>query len=636
MKRFFALMGLLLCLTLAGPAQAAEPPSGADFLGIEQQAFQLLSHTDSAQELDALNQHLLQLYLWSKDNFEPRQWPALAADLARWPALFQQRAKLLHGNNALRLQSIEAAYWLLLHDYTRARQISHKLPELSIGPYPAMLTALLGEQEPDNPGIWRIPLEQVRVLVRRYPQQPLAYLMLAESILERIQDPGSEPDLIREAQWAVSQVLDADSQSLFARYQQGQLLFLRQRQAEARSYFEKQVSSQGPLAAEAVGNFYGWMQRPALALAFYEIARLQLPRELRLYQKMEPLYLQTQPEAAVQLYLKGLAAAPDQNGLYTRLQTLYGQVGLERLKLWLQKYLPEGSYMTRLILGDLALREGDLRSAEHWYNKALDQQPKRIEAYLNLLGLFWDQRDISHMNQVLASARTQGLKNRDLDYWQGTAALQEGKPDLAIALLEPLASQDSRALFTLAIAYRQKHRFDKARELINALIQQDPQNVMLVVTLGDIYREARSYQQAEQVYLLAQRMDPYNSTVFFSLGNLYSEQKRYAEAVTVMQRAILIAPNNLEYRNNLGNVFLRQRQLEAAVQEFEAIIAKQPDFAQAYYNLACAYAILGRNGLAIEHLRQALQLEPALRQTAQQDHDLEGLREDSRFQELMR
>lgn len=628
-------MLMVLLLMVSRPIRALETGLGDDFAALEQHAGQLLIHSDTSAELDALNQELLELYLWSKDNLEPRQTAELMAPLTAWPGWLRQAQKRFKGNDLARLRSIEAAYWLLLHDYAKARQLVADLPQQSIGPYPALIEALLGEQDADNPGIWRIPLEQARILVRRHPQQELAYLLLAESILERVSAPGGESGLLQEAQWAIRQVLKQNPHQLFAHYQQGQLLYLRGRTASARTYFEQQVSSHGALAAEAVGNFYVWMQETTTALAFYEMARHQRPRDLRLYQKMEPLYLQTQPEEALALYLKGLAQSPDETPLYLRLQSLYSQLSPERLKLMLVKYLPAAGYMNRLILGDLAVREDDLRSAEHWYQKALEQQPQRVDAYVNLLRLYWDHHETERMTQLLASARERGLRHAELDYWQGTLALQQGQPERAVALLEPLVEQDPRARYTLAMAYRQQQQYDKARLLLNKLIEQDPQNVMLVLTLGDIYRDARSYDQAEQVYLLAERMDPYQPAVAFSLGLLYSETGRYDAAIAALDRAILIAPDNMEYRNNLGNALLRSRRTGAAIEIFEAILTQQPDMAEVHYNLACAYALTGSNTQALEHLSRALTLLPHLKQQAHKDADLDSLRADPRFQELM-
>ena len=53
------------------------------------------------------------------------------------------------------------------------------------------------------------------------------------------------------------------------------------------------------------------------------------------------------------------------------------------------------------------------------------------------------------------------------------------------------------------------------------------------------------------------------------------------------------------------------------------------------YNLACAEAMLGEAGEAVEHLRQAIADRPTLADDARGDPDFASLRQDPRFAELL-
>ena len=54
-----------------------------------------------------------------------------------------------------------------------------------------------------------------------------------------------------------------------------------------------------------------------------------------------------------------------------------------------------------------------------------------------------------------------------------------------------------------------------------------------------------------------------------------------------------------------------------------------------FYNLACAEAQLGETDAALEHLRAALRERPSLADDAREDTDLERIREDARFAEIL-
>jgi hypothetical protein len=53
------------------------------------------------------------------------------------------------------------------------------------------------------------------------------------------------------------------------------------------------------------------------------------------------------------------------------------------------------------------------------------------------------------------------------------------------------------------------------------------------------------------------------------------------------------------------------------------------------YNLACCESLAGRPDDALEHLARACELEPAYREFAREDSDLDPVREDPRFGELV-
>lgn len=79
-----------------------------------------------------------------------------------------------------------------------------------------------------------------------------------------------------------------------------------------------------------------------------------------------------------------------------------------------------------------------------------------------------------------------------------------------------------------------------------------------------------------------------------------------------------------------------------AAQEYEKahellmqVHREHPDDATALYNLACAESLLGRTDDAIGHLQQSLAHREHLRDLARTDTDLDPIRDDPRFSELV-
>jgi tetratricopeptide (TPR) repeat protein len=91
-----------------------------------------------------------------------------------------------------------------------------------------------------------------------------------------------------------------------------------------------------------------------------------------------------------------------------------------------------------------------------------------------------------------------------------------------------------------------------------------------------------------------------------------------------------------EYLRDNGELDAANALFEKAEPELRAIDAPKPQLGTATYNLACARANQGRLDEAIELLGQAFEMRPEMRQFVANDPDLVSLREDPRFQELVK
>jgi tetratricopeptide (TPR) repeat protein len=74
---------------------------------------------------------------------------------------------------------------------------------------------------------------------------------------------------------------------------------------------------------------------------------------------------------------------------------------------------------------------------------------------------------------------------------------------------------------------------------------------------------------------------------------------------------------------------------EEAIACCDAALAIKPDDQTALYNKACYYSLEGKLELALQFLKQALDLNPSkYQEMAKNDTDFDALRDDSRFQAL--
>jgi hypothetical protein len=74
---------------------------------------------------------------------------------------------------------------------------------------------------------------------------------------------------------------------------------------------------------------------------------------------------------------------------------------------------------------------------------------------------------------------------------------------------------------------------------------------------------------------------------------------------------------------------------EEAAERMRPIAAANPQYPILAYNLACLESLLGRNTDALEHLQRAIEESDRFREYAKSDSDLDALREEPRFKELV-
>lgn len=608
-----------ILVLLAGSAEAA---------GFEA----LLKQTEQSRQLSTEEQALLpvqlvEMYLWSKANFNLNKWPSRLSQLA-W---LQKELSQAPGGA---LERLRLPYLLLLQDYDALRIALKQLTVDQQTPDTQMVALLLGEEDPEQPSVWQINLQQAEVFAEHHSRLPLAQVILAEALLERQLPDQVNKAQIQQAQQAIEQALAGQADLHYAKYQQGQIYFFQQPD-KAQKYF-KQLAQLDGVAAEAVGNFYLWMQQPELAADFYELARRQDPVNLRIYQKLAPIYRQQAPEKLAEAYLRGWAAAPDMMGLYQGLQHVYSELSPQIISSLAQRYLRERSDLQALVRGDLAAIGQDIEQAKQAYREAVSLNPRQLMGYLQFMEQAWQTRDIEQMSLLLQQAEQLGLKHPDLQYWSAVVDLQRGRPEQAMLVLTELAPSYARARYTLAMAWHQQGQTLKAMRLLLRLLEEDPQNLPVLLTLGELMVSQSQWKEADRVYQLAQQLSPHDVRVYLGQAHLMSQQQAYQAAADLLNRASLMAPESLEIRNNLGNAYIRLNLFTQARQVFKHILVQAPNYAVAHYNLACIEALQDQKEPAYHYLGQALILDPSLKQVARQDPDLQLLRGDVRFQELVR
>jgi tetratricopeptide (TPR) repeat protein len=86
----------------------------------------------------------------------------------------------------------------------------------------------------------------------------------------------------------------------------------------------------------------------------------------------------------------------------------------------------------------------------------------------------------------------------------------------------------------------------------------------------------------------------------------------------------------------MGNLLTLKGRFAEGLQIDKRLVQLKPNDALIHYNLACSYALLKRPEQSIKTLRRAVELGYRDFRYMREDHDLDSIRNDPRFRQLLR
>jgi len=136
-------------------------------------------------------------------------------------------------------------------------------------------------------------------------------------------------------------------------------------------------------------------------------------------------------------------------------------------------------------------------------------------------------------------------------------------------------------------------------------------------SLDDLLEEAEEAAErgdhtiAESLYTTAMRADTADPVLPFNLGNVFHAQGRSAEAKVAWQIAVARDPAFAEAWYNLALAAEDDRLSDLAVAQYRRAVRAQPDYADAQFNLALLLTKLDRCSEALAAWERFLELEPS-------------------------
>ena len=224
-----------------------------------------------------------------------------------------------------------------------------------------------------------------------------------------------------------------------------------------------------------------------------------------------------------------------------------------------------------------ALKEQDLAKAEHYFVKALENDPSdllyELATYLEGIGFYPQAKEI-----YLKIVGDFPEVNLNL----AAIASEDGQIEEAFAYLEEIQADSDWYVSALALKadlYQLEGLTDVAREkLLEALTySEDP---LLILGLAELDSELENYQEAIQGYAQLDNRSIYEQTgisTYQRIGFAYAQLGKFETATEFLEKAL-----ELEYDDltafELASLYFDQEEYQKAVLYFKQLDTISPDF----------------------------------------------------------
>ena len=224
-----------------------------------------------------------------------------------------------------------------------------------------------------------------------------------------------------------------------------------------------------------------------------------------------------------------------------------------------------------------ALEEQDLTKAEHYFVKALENDPSdllyELATYLEGIGFYPQAKEI-----YLKIVENFPEVNLNL----AAIASEDGQIEEAFAYLEEIQADSDwyvSALLLKADLYQMEGLTDVAREkLLEALSYSD--DPLLILGLAELDSELENYQEAIQGYAQLDNRSIYEQTgisTYQRIGFAYAQLGKFETATEFLEKAL-----ELEYDDltafELASLYFDQEEYQKAVLYFKQLDTISPDF----------------------------------------------------------
>ncbi len=166
-----------------------------------------------------------------------------------------------------------------------------------------------------------------------------------------------------------------------------------------------------------------------------------------------------------------------------------------------------------------------------------------------------------------------------------------------VVVLMPYYSYGASEAFSEGMRFMKTGEFDRAVEMLEKAVREEPQNLRALYQLGIAYYNMGDFEKAQRVWKRAADMLPDNDMMKKTLLDIAARAERHkveAERKAFLERRIRRHPELLDESFELASLYKKDREFDKAIDLYKKITTLHPDDPRGYKGLAELYYMEGR------------------------------------------
>jgi protein O-mannosyl-transferase len=287
----------------------------------------------------------------------------------------------------------------------------------------------------------------------------------------------------------------------------------------------------------------------------------------------------------------------------------------------------------------LAKDETRYSEAEAAYRKAIELDPNYARAFNNL-GTMLAKGETHHTEAEAAFRKAIELNPNYAGAYYNLGNLlfkdetRHSEAEAAYRKAIELDPDDAAAYYNLGyVLAKDETRHSEAEAAFRKAIELDPNDAGAFNNLGAILAKDTRHSEAEAAFRKAIELDPNDVSPYKSLVMLLRLQDKEVESVPFAERWLQLDSQSADPLLALAAIHKKLRhEIESNEYAARARELIKPDD---WYTLACLESVCGNTDAAIGNLKRAAQKDSFNPKWAKGDPDLEWIRDDPRFGEIV-